>query len=199
MRLNQILNHPLPYLLFNTAIGGQQAMRRLRDEVIQPQAGQHILDIGCGPGHFSRLFSTCDYTGIDHSAEYIATARTHYGTHARFECVEAETYQPAEGQYDTCLAMGVLHHLDDAQARATFAMAHRALKPGGRFITLDGCFTANQPATHRWLLEQDRGNHVRHRTAYEKLATSVFTQTRSELRTNLLRIPYTHLIMVCTK
>jgi SAM-dependent methyltransferase len=41
------------------------------------------------------------------------------------------------GCYDIVMAFGVLHHLDDAEGRELFRGARRALKPGGRFVTLD--------------------------------------------------------------
>jgi SAM-dependent methyltransferase len=95
------------------------------------------------------------------------------------------------------IAHGVLHHLDDDQARTLFRVARRALKPGGRLVTYDGCFTPDQSAAARFVVSLDRGRHVRTREAYERLARGEFSEVRTFVRHDLVRIPYTHLIMEC--
>ena len=95
------------------------------------------------------------------------------------------------------LATGVLHHLDDDRAVSLFNLARRALKPGGRLVTYDGCFVAGQPKLARFVVSRDRGQYVRESAEYAKLAAQVFTQVRSFVRHDLLRIPYTHVILQC--
>ena len=51
----------------------------------------------------------------------------------------------------------------------------------------------------RLALGLDRGRFVRDRQQYEDLARAHFTVLTSHLRHDLLRIPYTHLIMECAR
>ena len=99
--------------------------------------------------------------------------------------------------FDLVLATGVLHHLDDSQAVRLFDLARRALKPGARLFTYDGCFVAGQPKLARFVVSQDRGKYVRESAEYAKLAAQVFPHVRSFVRHDLLRIPYTHVILQC--
>ena len=43
----------------------------------------------------------------------------------------------------------------------TLAQVRKALRPGGVLFTLDGCYAAGQPRLAKWLLDNDRGVHVR--------------------------------------
>jgi hypothetical protein len=91
----------------------------------------------------------------------------------------------------------VLHHLDDSHALSLFKLARRGLKPGGRLVTYDGCFVAGQPKLARFVVSRDRGQYVRESAEYAKLASLVFPEVRSFVRHDLLRIPYTHVILQC--
>ena len=84
-------------------------------------------------------------------------------------------------------------------AHALFAIAKAALKPGGVLVTFDGCYTPTQSLLARCLLNWDRGRFVRTKDEYVRLATTTFTDVEPFIRSDLLRIPYTHLIMRCVK
>jgi trans-aconitate methyltransferase len=49
-------------------------------ELLAPQAGERILDVGCGTGHLTKKIaaSGAEVVGLDSSAEMIETARTAY-------------------------------------------------------------------------------------------------------------------------
>ena len=93
----------------------------------------------------------------------------------------------------------MLHHLDDSDALALFELAHTALKEGGRFVTYDGCYIEGQSKIAKFIISQDRGRFVRTKDEYCNLASQIFSNVKQELREDLLRIPYTHLIMECRK
>ena len=141
-----------------------------------------------------------DYLGLDISAEYIQAAKRKYGAAGRFLCadVSAASIGDEIGQFDMVLATGVLHHLDDDEAARLFKLAREALKPGGRLITYDGCYVPDQSRLARWVLSKDRGQYVRTREEYVRLASIYFANLEYFIRHDLLRIPYTHLIMYCS-
>jgi hypothetical protein len=87
--------------------------------------------------------------------------------------------------------------LDDNHAISLFKLARRALKPEGRLVTYDGCFASGQPNLARFVVAWDRGQYVRESAEYAKLAAQVFPQVRSFVRHDLLRIPYTNVILRC--
>ncbi len=136
--------------------------------------------------------------GIDVDADYVAGARSRFGDRATFRLgpLGAET-MTEEAHYDLVLAWGVLRHLCDDQLMAFMSLARRSLKPTGRLVTLDPCYTEDQSRVTRYLLDRDRGEHVRSREEWPPLVEPIFPSTIFHMRHDLLRIPYTHLIMEC--
>jgi hypothetical protein len=72
-------------------------------------------------------------------------------------------------------------------------------KPGARLVTVDGVWTTDQSRVAKYPLSRDRGRFMRTADAYQKLATSVFPRIKSNIRHDLLRIPYTLIILECTR
>lgn len=159
-----------------------------------------MLDIGCGPADVLKHLPAVNYTGLDISPEYINAAKKRFGSKGRFFCndVGLAKIEGEEGTFDLVITVGVIHHLNDAQAASMFALARRVLRPGGRLVTYDGCYLAGQSPVVRWLLANDRGKFVRTREEYLRLASASFSNIETYIRHDLLRIPYTHLIMRCT-
>jgi SAM-dependent methyltransferase len=195
--LRSILALPAMYRLFGRVIGGGARPKFVRDH-LRPRPGDRVLDLGCGPGDLLAHLPACDYVGVDLDPKYIAAAKARYGGHGTFRCEPAETVAELEpGSFDLVVASGLLHHLTDEQAVATLEVARRALRPGGRFVSLDGCFVPGQARFARWMLRRDRGQFVRDLPGYRKLAGAVFPVVVPAVRHDLLRIPYTLLVLEC--
>jgi cyclopropane fatty-acyl-phospholipid synthase-like methyltransferase len=198
--IRPILNRPFFYEAYHTLIGARYRSRVLVSDYIRPKAGDRILDIGCGPGNMLPYLPPCGYLGFDMNESYIATARQRYGDRGEFRC-ERVSHNSLQhfGVFDIVLALGLVHHLDDSEARDLFRLGHMALKSGGRMITNDGCYTPDQSATKRYLLARDRGQFVRREKEYLDLAGTWFKNVKANIREDVLRIPYTHLILECTR
>lgn len=199
--IRSVLSIPAVYRLFGQLIGGASGRRKFVADHIRPQQGDRILDIGCGPGVLVPYLPVVDYVGFDASDDYIQAAQEQYGDLATFYCqqVSAETIT-GHSQFDLVLAVGILHHLDDAEAIQLCHLAEAALKPGGRLITFDGCYLPGQSPIAHYLLTRDRGQNVRDQEGYTKLVSQAFTKdVVVNIRHDLLRIPYTHIILECTK
>ena len=199
-RLASFLSFPAAYRLFVHLIG-TDLQKRYVAEFVKPRPGDKVLDIGCGPGDMLASLPGVDYTGLDISPAYIAAAKKRFGNRGRFFCqdVGVIALEQERGTFNLVLATGVLHHLDDERAAKLFEIARLVLRPDGRLITYDGCYVPEQSRLARWMLSKDRGKFVRTYPEYLRLASACFASIDPHIRHDLLRIPYTHLIMYCSQ
>jgi len=197
-RIRSFLSIPVIYQLWGNAVGGSTSLNTLVGEYIRPKQSDKILEIGCGPGTIVSYLPQSGYLGFDLSSEYIEQAKKRFPK-AKFVCERVNQFSLGDAHsFDLVLAVGIIHHLDDAEALQLFEIAHRALKPGGRLVTIDGVFTKGQNRAARWLLKRDRGEHVRSEEEYLSIAYQVFDDVTPTIRHDLLRIPYSHLILQCS-
>lgn len=194
-----VLSSPIMYSLFQNLMGARSGWTRFVARYVRPVPGDHILDLGCGPADVLDYLPAVDYWGYDISAAYIAQARQRYGDRGHLHCkllTRADLDQLP--RFDVVIASGLLHHLDDDIAEELVSLAHAALKPGGRLVTIDPCLVPGQNPIARFLIERDRGRNVRGQRAYTAIASTVFDQVAVEVR-HKAWIPYTHCFMECTK
>jgi trans-aconitate methyltransferase len=99
-------------------------------ELLAPQAGERILDLGCGDGALTEKLAAlaCIVTGVDASPEQVAAAR------ARGLDVSVMDGQNLHfhGEFDAVFSNAALHWMKDPDG--VIAGIARALKPRGRFI-----------------------------------------------------------------
>lgn len=194
-----LLKRASVYSALQDLIGGPRLRRYIVEQYIRPRRSHSILDVGCGPADFAPLMTDVDYLGIDHNSSYIERARSRYGGRARFLHGDVcDDNSGITGAFDIIIAIGLLHHLDDRQTAALLRAVRRRLKPSGRMVTIDPALTFPQHWIARLIIRNDRGQHVRQPIEYERLARAEFSEVLTELRTDLLRLPYTHVIMQCS-
>jgi SAM-dependent methyltransferase len=196
--IRPVLARPVAFRAFNVLIGAAHARAILVRDHIRPEPGQRVLDIGCGTGAMVPFLPGVEYVGFDENAEYVRDARAHHPRES-FSCDRVDAYVTSRERFDIALALGVLHHLNDAGAVELLRLAHASLRSGGRLITLDGCYVAGQNPVSRWLLTRDRGRHVRSEDEYLHLMRGLFADVTATVREDLLRVPYTHLVMECAR
>jgi len=197
--IRSVLAIPAAYNLWWRVVGGPAWAKVLVGQYIQPRAGARILEIGCGPGTIAGYLPDSEYVGFDMSSKYVEMARKRF-PHAQFVCERVSQFSLAKQQsFDAVLALGIVHHLDDQEARQLFQIAYDALKSGGKLITFDGVWTSDQSPVARWLLARDRGEYVRNKGEYVNIASQVFANVKANVRHDLIRIPYSHLILECVR
>src|SRR2546421_594377 len=195
-----VLKRPIWFEAVQDLFVRNDARRVLADSYIKPQPGDRVLDIGCGTGSMLPYLGDIVYTGVDPEPRYIDAARRRYAACGTFvQSGARELAERYENAFDIAIAIGVLHHLDDAEAASLFATARKALKPGGRFVTSDPVRLSPQHPVARFLIYLDRGRSVRSQQGYFALAEPNFRHIRTELRHDFMRLPYDHCVIVCEK
>jgi len=194
-----VLSHPFVYSAFQSLMGAHRSRQKFVANYVKPFPGMKILDVGCGPADILGYLPDVDYWGFDISEAYITQAKTRFGQRGRFNCKQLQFEDLAAlPKFDVVLALGLLHHLDDAVALVVLQLGHEALKPGGRLLTIDPCLDPSQNAVARFLVRSDRGQNVRNKGEYQTLAEKVFSSPRVEVR-HQAWIPYTHCFMESQK
>ncbi|HEX5726600.1 MAG TPA: class I SAM-dependent methyltransferase [Longimicrobiaceae bacterium] len=125
-------------------------------DLLRPIPGEHVLDVGCGPGVLAPHVAAAGarYTGVDASRKLVAFARRHHGAHGRFLVGDATRLRAlpeiAEGAFDTAvflLSIQDIDPLEDALGSAAWA-----LRPGGRVVLLmtHPCFRVPRQSGWGW-------------------------------------------------
>ena len=101
-------------------------------ELLAPQRGERILDLGCGTGHLTAQLAAAgaEAVGIDSSAAMIDEARRSHPD-VRFFVADARDYR-TDNPFDAVFSNAALHWVRPPEAAVR--TIHDALRPGGRFV-----------------------------------------------------------------
>jgi trans-aconitate methyltransferase len=101
-------------------------------DLLNPQPGERILDLGCGTGHLTAGIAErgAEVVGTDASAEMVAAARDAYPA-MTFLVMRGEELT-CDAPFDAVFSNAALHWMPEADAVAENIA--RALKPGGRLV-----------------------------------------------------------------
>jgi SAM-dependent methyltransferase len=198
--LKALLSSPLLYRLLQNLLGANRTRIGVSEDYFRLDNVNRVLDIGCGTADILDVLpDRVEYVGFDASADYIDYAKKRYAHRkATFYARKISDSDPVElGKFDLVLAFGILHHLDDEDAIALFRTAKMVLSNGGQLFTIDPCIDEAQSKMSKTLIGLDRGRNVRTLNRYFQLASEAFQHVESHHRTDLLRVPYDHTVMLC--
>jgi len=99
-------------------------------ELLAPQPGERILDLGCGDGALTAKIAAtgAEVVGVDSSPSMVEAARA-LGLDAR---VVSGDQLPFDREFDAVFSNAALHWMKNQDA--VLAGVHHALKSGGRFV-----------------------------------------------------------------
>ncbi len=101
-------------------------------DLLAPQPGERVLDLGCGTGHLTQQIaeSGACVTGLDSDAAMLRQARANY-PQLQFIQADGQDFQ-VDTPFDAIFSNAALHWMPDADGAA--ACMARALRPGGRLV-----------------------------------------------------------------
>ena len=121
------------------------------------QAGDRVLDIGCGWGGLARALTRCregiSVTGITLSEQQLDHAKRVAGdpdTGSRLEFALRD-YRRQTGQLDRIVSVGMLEHVGPASIPTYFSMVRRLLAPGGVAVIHSIAVHNKSGPVNRWL------------------------------------------------
>jgi len=120
---------------------------------------KRVLDVGCGPGTNTPLFSHADYLGIDINEDYVAHARGKYKR--PFLVADLTQYTGGDPEpFDFILVNSFLHHIDTAHVHRILEQLVSWLSPGGKIHILE-LVLPSDASIARNLARWDRGKYAR--------------------------------------
>lgn len=134
---SDVIKLDFDYFLF------EELYRGSRDQIIERQknylkyfkAGQYVLDLGCGRGEFTELLleNGVEVTAVDMNDDMVL-----YCQERGFPIIQADILKYLDGiedgSVDGIFLGQVIEHLDTQHLIALTKLAHKKLKPTGKFI-----------------------------------------------------------------
>ena len=132
-------------LVWILTLGNEQRFRLRVAELARLEAGQSVLDVGCGTGALAiaaKAFVGAggQVAGVDPSPEMVARARrkaAKAGVDVRFDVGTIEALPFPDATFETVLSSLMLHHLTHDNLQRGIEEIARVLTPGGRFLAVD--------------------------------------------------------------
>ena len=105
-------------------------------DLLSPQPGEHILDIGCGDGALTEKLAATGalVTGVDASASMIDAARARGLDVLRRSATDLASETSLTGRFDAAFSNAALHWIPAPDHPVALAAIRGTLKPGARFV-----------------------------------------------------------------
>jgi ubiquinone/menaquinone biosynthesis C-methylase UbiE len=131
---------------------GARKERELTLEMLNVSPGDRVLDVGCGPGNYTRYLAAASgdglVVGVDASESMLATGARHAGnSNIAYVRADACALPFADAAFDSVCCVGALHMTQDPIA--ALEEMTRVLAPAGRMVIVTTCSPKDGPASTR--------------------------------------------------
>jgi trans-aconitate methyltransferase len=118
---------------YDSAFGYVSAHGAPLVDLLDPQPGERIIDLGCGTGAFSAEIAErgAEVLGIDGSPEMVAQATA---MHPGLSFIVGDAHDFTVGESFDAVASNAALHWMTRDPDAVIKRVHAALRPGGRFV-----------------------------------------------------------------
>ena len=197
--LRSVLSLPKIYQFLQNILSKDAGLSTLMSH-IDAKEDDVVLDVGCGTGDIINFLpGNIKYLGLDLSQKYIEAAKKKHSDKGMFFQSSVADFDYSKiGKPDVVILIGVLHHLNDDEVKQVFSEIGKIKKENTRVVTIDCCYTDPQNFLAKKIISMDRGQNVRFQNEYEALMQPYVKKIESKIYTDLLRVPYTHLICECS-
>lgn len=144
--------------------------RRLTLSLLDPDEGDRVLDVGCGPGNYTRYIAEAVprgmVVGIDPSRAMIAAAaRTEEGRERNVAYVRGDGANLPfdDSVFDAASCVGALHMVEEPMSALDEIV--RVVKPGGRLVLVTTWTRSDDPRVRSGMTIFGRDQIVRELTA----------------------------------
>jgi len=159
----QLLDNPLIWELSRVSLDLAFGLYRKRIQVMKSwnvlQDSPSVLDIGCGIGQYAKITNS-KYLGVDLNKAYLNYAcKRHQQPHHSFKYISvSDLVETHKQSFDLVLMVDLLHHLSEEQCVLLLSTAKRLAK---KHILSFEPVTFQPSPIGQWIVEHDRGSHVR--------------------------------------
>lgn len=130
-RLSLVYDHVVDPML--------SGVRRAALDVVRPEPGWEVLDVGCGTGTGLETYvaAGCRVSGVDVSPSMLAKARARLGNGADLRLIDGAAIPFADDRFDLVTTSMVLHEVPAAERPELLTEMARVVEPGGRVMVVD--------------------------------------------------------------
>jgi ubiquinone/menaquinone biosynthesis C-methylase UbiE len=117
----------------------QAGVRSVALEVLPPDPGWAVLDVGCGTGTGLARYAEagCTVAGVDVSAAMLEKASARLGAGAELHHIEPGPLPFDDDRFDLVMISMVIHEVPADERVALLREMARVAKPGGRLLVID--------------------------------------------------------------
>lgn len=131
---------------------GAAKERRIALEMLEVRKGDQVIDVGCGPGNYTRPLAQAAgeglTIGLDASEAMVAAAaKRGGGENIAYLRGDACALPFEDGSFDIACSVGVIHMVE--QPLVALGEMVRVLAPGGRLMVLVSCARKGKPRRER--------------------------------------------------